>query len=319
MRKLLSMSLIMITSWSMSQELKSFDFDIPSGQERRADSACKFEGLIPENVVVYAAGGSGRDAGFQIDDSGYSAKQFDVAVNNPDNPVILILGSHEPTIWNLGWSEGTYILAVLVSGHYEQVVAGLESNANILNSSGDNRGFCGYVYTGQRDNASLNSLNEMATKLFGKSLSMISPGDRNGKIMIGKPLSQDDKLFTSPENTPESFRLKGTLLAGPAGLEEAVEKGIIRRATQNDINRWNRGAPPNLPNRERISYTVSEYIMSDKAYVILKEFTYPIGLMGANSATFFIEKGVPIPKGDPGHSWVYDFNTYTCISTSCKH
>ena len=46
----------------------------------------------------------------------------------------------------------------------------------------------------------------------------------------------------------------------------------------------------------------------DEAYVVLRQFTYPAGLYGADSATFFIPEGVPQPKGDPGHSNIYDFD-----------
>ena len=41
--------------------------------------------------------------------------------NQPSAPVVLMLGSYEPTVWNIGWSPGTRILAVLVSGYHAQV------------------------------------------------------------------------------------------------------------------------------------------------------------------------------------------------------
>ncbi|TAK54671.1 MAG: hypothetical protein EPO25_06280 [Gammaproteobacteria bacterium] len=50
---------------------------------------------------------------------------------------------------------------------------------------------------------------------------------------------------------------------------------------------------------------------------MLKRFTFPSGLYGANAATFLIPKGVPKPVGNPGHSAIYDFNTLDCQGATC--
>ena len=54
-----------------------------------------------------------------------------------------------------------------------------------------------------------------------------------------------------------------------------------------------------------------------RAYVVLKAYALPAGLYGANSATFFVPKGVPRPSGNLGHSTLYDFNTMTCAGIPC--
>lgn len=48
----------------------------------------------------------GRELSFQIDQSGHQATQFDITVNSPEQPVALILGAYEPTVWNIGWKSG---------------------------------------------------------------------------------------------------------------------------------------------------------------------------------------------------------------------
>jgi hypothetical protein len=50
---------------------------------------------------------------------------------------------------------------------------------------------------------------------------------------------------------------------------------------------------------------------------VLKAYTLPAGLYGANSATFFVPKGVPRPTGKLGHSTLYDFNTMSCAGVGC--
>lgn len=323
--KLLATILATVFSLTVNADtLKPFDFKVPpkSEQMRASKTVCSFEGLVvPDNAAVYAAGGyAGRDTGFQIDQSGHAARQFDVAVNSPDRPVILILASYEPTIWNMGWSEGTKIVAVLVSGYHRQVITGLGKETPTLISTYDNRGPCGYFYIRNSRNT---ALNPTSRKLFGKSVELVYIGDKSGRLVLGKPIDAGTKLVTAADSSPESFRDPSTPLAGQAGLDAALAKGLIRRATPRDADAWvkavsaspsardeppvaGRGVPSPRPPRLR------------NAYVVLKAFAYPAGLYGAHSATFFIAKGVPAPSGNPGHSIVYDFNTLSCNGPLCR-
>ncbi len=316
--------LLSLSGQILADELEVFDFGAsPAAVQNRAIQAeCAFSGLtIPENVVIYAAGGySGRKLDMQIDQSGHTATQFDLAINSKHRPVILILGAYEPTIWNLGWSSGTEIVAVLASGYHRQVIAGLETDTPVLISSSDNKGACGAFYVGQ-GNA---SLNPKSRQLFGKPVDLVYLGDSSGKIVVGEPLSDTEKLLTSKKNTPASYRDENAPLAGEAGLEDAVSKGILRPATLADGDQWVEEIVANSPERDEPPIAGQGLPKPRRpnmhnAYVVLKEFTYPAGLYGAHSATFFIAKGVPEPKGNPGHSTIYDFNSLSCLSIGCMH
>lgn len=308
---------------SYAEEFKLFEFEIPSKSEQETGRKpeCKFENLsIPDDTVIYAAGGySGRKLDFQIDQSGHQATQFDIAVNSKKRPAILILGAYEPTIWNIGWSEKTKIIAVFVSGYHKQVVAGLPESIPLIISSYANKGPCGYFYIGKEDNTSLNPLSR---KLFGKAVELVFLGDKSGRIVAGDPLTNTDKLITSAKISPASYRDPHAPLAGQAGLEQAVSKGIIRPATLKDADRWvealaARTPPKDVPPIAGQGVPKPPRPMMQNAYVVLKEFTYPAGLYGGHLATFFIEEGVPKPKGEPGHSTIYDFNTLSCQGPSC--
>ena len=67
---------------------------------------------------------SGRLVPFQIDQSGHQATQFDIGVH-ADKPVALLLSAYAPTIWSLGWTQNTRIVAVFATGYHCQAVAGL--------------------------------------------------------------------------------------------------------------------------------------------------------------------------------------------------
>jgi hypothetical protein len=312
--------LFLLASASQAHDLKKFEFDTSAAANGSA--TCAFENLrLPDDLLVYAAGGySGRELEFQIDQSGHEATQFDVAVNSPSQPVALMLGAYEPTIWNIGWTEGTRIVAVLVSGYHRQAVAGLENSVPVLNSSHDNKGACGYFYVSNEQNTTVNPI---ARKLFQKPVDLMFAGNKTGKILVGEQLTANAELVTSGARPPESFRDKNAPLAGEAGLESAVANGVLRPATSADAEAWVAAVMANRPAADAppvAGQGVPRPAMPGlyNAYVVTKKFTYPSGLYGAHAATFFILRGVPRPSGNPGHSAVYDFNFLSCQGALCS-
>jgi HAMP domain-containing protein len=291
------------------RKFQSFEFD--SNDSKSANpSICGFPNLVlPHDFTVVAAGGySGRLTDFQIDQSGHQATQIDVAVHHPDKPVVLMLGAYEPTIWNIGWSAQTRVLAVVVSGYHRQAVAGLDKSVPVLNSSYDNKGACGYFYVSSERNEKLNPLSQ---RLFGRTVDMVYPA-AGGKVLIGNSLPVDVRLITSSHTPVQSYYDKTAPLAGQAGLDDAVSRGILRPATAADAKRWTeavaRKSGSSLPPVAGARDSQIDARQLFKTYVIAKPFVFPSGLYGGNSATFFVLEGVPPPSGNPGHSRVNNFN-----------
>lgn len=285
--------------------------------QHRSDAGCFFENLsLPDTFFIYAAGAySGKKLKYQIDQSGHQATQIDVAVNSPNKAVVLMLGAYEPTIWNIGWSKKTQILAVLVSGYHEQRVAGLPKDVPILNSSYSNKGACRYFYLP----GGIDKLNPLARELFGHEVDLVFLA-KDGRVVVGDPLKKNTSLLTSTRVRPESFYDRSAPLAGEAGLQDAVRKGILRPATAEDIQAWfaamaqKSNGKSDLPPvyGQSPSVTARKNIRPEtmhNAYVVLKPFQFPAGLYGAHSGNFYVLKGVPAPTGNPGHSSIYDFNT----------
>lgn len=313
---------IFTATCAATTELKPFEFkpEVTQPNIAKQPPSCAFPELkLPVDYAVFAAGAySGRKISFQIDQSGHEGTQIDVAVNSPNKPVALMLGAYEPTIWNIGWSKETRILAVLVSGYHRQAVAGLDNRMPLLNSSYDNRGPCGYFYV-SKDN--LAGLNPLARRMFGRPVDTVFLAEK-GQVVVGEPLLTGTKLVTSPQIAPASFHNKDAPMAGPAGLEDAVRRGLLRKATAEDGDAWVDAVIKNSPRRDIPPIAGAGVPKPPKpalynAYVVLKPFTYPAGLYGAHSATFLILKGVPKPSGNPGHSAVFDFNTLSCQGALC--
>ena len=282
---------------------------------------CNFSNLdLPEDFTVYATGGySGRELSYQIDRSGHTATQIDVIANSPSKPVILMLGAYESTIWNIQWTEETKIVGVLASGYHRQAVAGLPNETPLKINTYNNGGKCEYFYL-TPDN--YNVLNPLSRQLFGQEVEKIFLLDDSTAI-VGNPLADSSKLITSKDTPVKSFFDRTAPLAGQAGIEEALKKGILRRATKEDAEAWvekerkskpEQDIPPIEGGDEYTTYDIPSYA---NAYVVLEEFTYPSGLYGGHSVIFFIPEGVPRPLGNPGHSGVYDFNTLKCTGARC--
>lgn len=299
-------SLLLVASQCSAGELKPFGFTPDEKPKVAAHQvpSCKIPDLkLPINFAVYAAGGySGRKLAFQIDQTGHQATQIDVAANSPGRPVVLLLAAYEPTIWNVGWSEKTNILAVFVSGYHRQVVAGLNKSTPVFSNTHDSRGPCGF-FIASGDN--LDTMNPLSMGLFGRPFDKAFSAE-NGKVVVGEPIAAATRLLTSSDVTPDSFQDKSAPLAGPPALQDAVSKGLLRKATQADLEAWS--AASGKPQKPE----------SLNAYVVLKAFAFPNGLYGAHAASFLVPKGVPKPEGNPGHSAVYDFNTLNCQGALCR-
>lgn len=301
---------------SSSQQAVQVATDTPRTDVPPLSGGCEFPGLrLPANSVIYAAGAySGRKLSFQIDQSGHEATQIDIIANQPDNPVVLMLGAYEPTVWNISWTPETKIVAAFVSGYHRQALTGLPDQIPVLISSYDNGAACGYFYLSKEN---LPKLNPLSRRLFGQPVNRAYMA-RNGVAAVGIPLMAGDKTVNH-RASPESFKLKGVPLAGEAGLDEAVRNGIIRPAMQADVLAWQRTQQRNQSDSPPLDGAESQRYSGAgiNAYVVLKPFTIPAGLYGAHSATFYVPKGVPLPRGSLGHSTLYDMNTGTCRGTVC--
>lgn len=279
---------------------------------------CSQRFSIPGNAVILAAGTySGRTLGFQIDQSGHAATQVDVNVNYPTKPVVLMLSAYEPTIWNIKRSYSTQIVAVYASGYHRQAIAGIDPNVQQSISTYDNRGKCGHLYATAEK---LDELNPHARNVFGRAVDAFYPVDK-GLVAIGDPVPAGVPMVGS-DIAPEQYRDPVAPLAGQAGLQAAVQAGVLRKATRADSDAWFaaiRALPPapDLPPVIGHATPSRPNIDLSNAYVVLKPFVYPAGLYGAHAARFFVPKGTPRPTGNPGHSAVYHFDTMTCTGALC--
>lgn len=303
--------LFVITLMSACTAQESVNF---SRQQKSNSDGCSFPELeLPNNFVVYLAGGySGQPLPYQIDNSGHMATQMNIVANSPSKPVVLMLGAYEPTIWNVHWTEGTDIVGVLASGFHRQAIAGLPEDTPLMISTSRNDNKCGYFYPQSQRYDFINSLSE---KLFGQTVEKTF-GSRGSLTVVGEPFEDEDDsvVLSSIDTLVNSFYDPSLPLAGEAALEEALLKGVIRKATEADAKAWLEAQQKLAP--EQNSYLPSIGSGYPDAYVVLSDFTYPEGVHGKR---FFVPEGVPLPKGNPTQSSsILNFNTGKCSGPICS-
>lgn len=299
-----------------------FDF-LPDTGTAEPGSVCRYKSLtLPGSFrVLAAATDSGTPQTQQIDGTGEETSRVDVAVNSPDAPVVLMLFARAPTIWNIGWSSGTHIMAVYTSGYGRQLVAGIHPTIPVLISTAQNQGPCGYIVP---QSPRPDAINAVSQQLFGRTVTHFSYPVLHGRVLLGDPPQPGTSFRTRSDNPPEQWRTPQdqAQLEGLPGLDNAVRLGQLRRATPDDARAWLQASArsPGMDQflagrsgRHRIPLTSRTYVVTGQG----GPFTLPSGLQGTQAPTLLVPQGVPRPLGDPGQSTLYDFNTLTCTGPIC--
>jgi hypothetical protein len=273
---------------------------------------CDFAGaVLPKDFYVYAAGGYGGLGQYIIiDQSGHEATEFTVFINVTDKPVVLILSAYNPAVWQIKYTRNTNIAAVYLSGYEKQIITGLPGKTRLLNATSVSYCRSEHIISENR----LDRLNPLSQQLFGKSVDMVYFA-KQGLITIGDGINSDNYISSNARETV-SFHDKTQPFAGETGIKDALDKKILRQATRGDIMpiyEYYRKDNPPVKGRDYADISVPR-----DAYVIEKDFIVPVGLSGAHSVTFILQKGVPFPKGDPGHSCLYDLNNFAAHGSSCS-
>jgi hypothetical protein len=151
---------------------------------------------------------------------------------------------------------------------------------------------------------------------------------RRGDARVKSDTQELEPPQSAEEAAKEAAEEAADAAAGEAAdeaLDAALRKGLLRRANLGDKKQWlaemarvapSRGLPPDAEQMSSLDANSSGTL--EGAYVVLRPMKFPDGLYGAHSAVFFVPKGTERPRGDPGHSAVYDFNDMSCTGASCR-
>ena len=302
---------------------------------KKIPKTCKFgnDYKAPKNSIIYGVSAEkSKSLDIYIDYTGQVANSVELEINN-DKPVILILGAIQPTIWTIRRTQNTKISAIFLTGNYKQILRGVDPAISILkNIVRDEIGKYNheqpcrnYVFSAQ----TVKDFKTVSQHLFGKEAFEYISANDEGVVKLGNTNDKNREFITFKNPPIESFEVKGTILSpGVKGLEEAIQKGFIRKATEEDLDSWldlletkeKQSPSRNLPQVEgkTLRDLLPRFNFKRRAYVVLDDFIIPSGLNGGNLAIFIVPKGVPSPRGNSGHSSIYDMNTGTCSGPTAK-
>ena len=235
-----------------------------------------------------------------------------------------MLSGLDPVVWDIQWTKGTDILGVMAFGQNRQAIAGLPNSTPIAI---DTYNRCGEesVYTGYRDDSLLERLSQ---QLFGKPLAEFDSMYDAASFSFGEPLTEDSVVLSSNDTSVDSFMDSTAPRVRELGIQDAIDKGILRQATEADLKAWvnthlqteDLKYEGEAVTSEAEKKTLKDYLIRSSmtnieiSYVVLNEFTYPAGLHGAYRKFFFVPEGVAKPQGNPGHSNIYDLSTGECFN-----
>lgn len=243
------------------------------------------------------------------------SRQATVIVNRQDIPIVLVLAGDEPTVWKVGYTEGTRIAGVIVSGDAGQALIGIDESTSYELSSqvegglSTDRGFPHFGAVGDNLDA-LKNFRFFAEAHTGGTLEKFHPpseADENGTYFIGERVDPAQAIF-SDFLTLEGYRVADRPLSPHEYVQGLLDSGKIRPATDAEEQAWidvasapYRQFNPDLeveaakfhfgPVLDYTSYVVQEAIVLSPIY--------------EDPPNYIVPAGVPRPIGDRGFSGIF--------------
>lgn len=289
-------------------------------KEKLQPVACVFKYSpqgFPDKAKVYALGGGlGQELDFNLDGSLEPARLMKVTVNSPNAPALLILQAEKPTIWHFNWTSGTKIAGVYLSGEGPQLASGLPDGIPLLTSDQALASQCP-KFKVSSSLVDLIDTNNLSKLLFARDLEGVFEAEGD-EAVIGPALAKNSRLANSKKFDLANFRDASTPSAGQAGLSEAVAKGLIRKATEQDILEYKaakseaeirvRTTLEKLPRHPivKMGFGRHQDVKMPNPYVVMSpNFIIPAGLTGIDAASFIVPEGLPSPKGPIGDCLIF--------------
>jgi hypothetical protein len=208
------------------------------------------------------------------------------------------------------------IAAVIVGGYHAQAVVGIERTVPLLISTHDGRKDCAEPFYAYKAGPGLLRADAVVKNLTGRQIDHLSSSYELATVPVGDPVPANVTLVSSADYQPEEYTSLPRFPSGQKGIERLIELGLLRRATDEDVNAWVEKASARY-RRFNSTLSVSKPFAPRGVYTVLGKMRYPEGLFGGHSVAFLIPAGIPTPEGNPGHSAVYHLDDGDCNGAMC--
>ena len=164
--------------------------------------------------------------------SGHGTTMVDVEVGRTFKPVVLILSSYDPVIWNIKVDMQAEIDGVIIDGYHRSGVIGLSKSIQILHSSRENSKKCALNLFSDKWR---DSFEPKVKYLVGGNVDKFHKGTNKGFVQIGADINIV-KAISDP------YRLIDWFIDAKKVKESGSYKYISRIKRKNKLRRKNRGS-----------------------------------------------------------------------------
>jgi len=280
---------------------------------------CGFRSLR-EPFEVHAIGvrrGAEELEGRAIDPEDDDLYAQSVVVGATERPVVLVLMGGEPIVWKVATSAEARLAGVLATGRGVQRVIGLPPDVPLNEVEPGNPNGCPPFYADE-DDWERGKASERIYEALARDAKQFHARHSGAAFQIGKPGSEPRM---HPARSLESVLLDPSeqILPGRLGLRQLEEAGVLRKATAADLGRWVEVAAATGKEPKKLDLfrrtTASGFARGD-GFVVQRETRLPLGMAGANSASFVVAEGIADLQGDLGHNTIL-YADGRCVGPGC--
>ena len=225
--------------------------------------------------------------------------RVDVTVSRTETPVVLLLSNGWPVQWRIGQTARAKLAGVVLLGRDPAAVIGLPRSIPVFDANDPAAVHCGlknvyfhnidYLdgYDGfERYQPRVEGLSQ---QLFARSALGMTYADAADRIVFGD--RHEAAIFApyySNDRGDVFERDPAVLLPSKLGLRQLEQRGSVRRATAEELDKWKEAEKASLIRGQRFGGF-------GQPYVVLRNTELPDGLNGTD---FLLPDGVPLPHGD---------------------
>jgi hypothetical protein len=263
--------------------------------------------------------------------SARSGGEFFVNVEPSSKPIVLLLSGYEMLTWNVQLPLNHQVKAIAITGYHRQRAVVSDPNVPVAIASYDQSSLC---YTDGFKFDDLKKANQVSQKMYRKPISMFYPPTSKGAVTIASidtispPAVKNPITIQQVASPPIDGSEPSKLMADTQGIQQAIALGLIRAATERDVEKYLEAyetfaapsgsilALPPIYGGQKPSNSTQRVLRRNSGYVILKNMRMPEGMGGAHAVTFILPPGVPYPKGELGHSILLNMNDGSCTGAA---
>jgi hypothetical protein len=241
-----------------------------------------------------------------------------IGANDDGPPMIVVVSAYDPVVWDFRKVPKARLRAVVAYGYSSQAVAGVSTSTPVqfvsYNKSNPDCGTYAYAYEG---GSNLDTLAEIVSQITGRKVDQFQGAyDPKGFHLEGgvAPEGQFEGLVAAGMRSTQNVT-RDDVPPGSEGLTELINLNKLRLANAADVAALSRALTKTSPTGDLAPVRPS--LPGIQTYVVLAATTLPKGMYGANSATFLIPQGIPMPHDPGSHNTYYALADGGCVGPMC--